>query len=47
MVFDLLSRRLRATGYSVVLCRNVTDIDDKILARSEGGPTLVGRRIVL
>ena len=35
MVFDLLSRRLRATGYSVVLCRNVTDIDDKILARSE------------
>ncbi len=35
VVFDLLSRWLRATGYSVVLCRNVTDIDDKILARSE------------
>ena len=47
VVFDLLSRWLRATGYSVVLCRNVTDIDDKILARSEeeGRPWwAVGRR---
>ena len=34
VVFDLLSRWLRATGHHVVLCRNVTDIDDKILARS-------------
>lgn len=35
LVFDLLSRWLRASGYEVTLCRNVTDIDDKILAKSE------------
>ena len=35
VVFDLLSRWLTASGYRVVLCRNVTDIDDKILARAE------------
>lgn len=34
LVFDVLSRWLRISGYEVVLCRNVTDIDDKILARS-------------
>lgn len=34
MVFDVLSRWLRATGYDVVLCRNVTDIDDKILNKA-------------
>lgn len=40
MVFDVLSRWLRATGYDVTLCRNVTDIDDKILnkAVAEGRP---------
>lgn len=35
LVFDLLSRWFRATGYEVTLCRNVTDIDDKILAKAE------------
>jgi cysteinyl-tRNA synthetase len=30
--FDILVRWLRATGYAVTFCRNVTDIDDKILA---------------
>lgn len=35
VVFDVLSRWLTATGYDVVLCRNVTDIDDKILARAQ------------
>ncbi len=36
--FDILVRWLRATGYEVTYCRNVTDIDDKILrvAADEG-----------
>jgi cysteinyl-tRNA synthetase len=36
--FDILIRWLRATGYAVSFCRNVTDIDDKILriADTEG-----------
>ena len=36
--FDILTRWLRATGYQVTFCRNVTDIDDKILrtAQQEG-----------
>ena len=29
--FDILVRWLRASGYAVTYCRNVTDIDDKIL----------------
>ncbi len=29
--FDILIRWLRASGYQVTYCRNVTDIDDKIL----------------
>jgi len=32
--YDVLRRWLRATGHDVLLVRNVTDIDDKILARS-------------
>ncbi|HTT54841.1 MAG TPA: cysteine--tRNA ligase [Streptosporangiaceae bacterium] len=40
VVFDLLTRWLRATGYQVTFCRNVTDIDDKIIrvAAAEGVP---------
>src|SRR5579863_4827141 len=36
--FDILVRWLRVTGLSVTFCRNVTDIDDKILrtAHAEG-----------
>ncbi len=30
--FDILVRWLRASGYAVTFCRNVTDIDDKILS---------------
>jgi cysteinyl-tRNA synthetase len=36
--FDILVRWLRASGYETTFCRNVTDIDDKILrvAQQEG-----------
>ncbi len=34
--FDILVRWLEATGYQVTFCRNVTDIDDKILRTAQG-----------
>src|SRR5258708_9677185 len=36
--FDILVRWLAASGYQVTFCRNVTDIDDKIIrtATAEG-----------
>ena len=38
--FDILVRWLRVSGYQVTFCRNVTDIDDKIIrvAAAEGVP---------
>ena len=33
--FDILRRWLLASGYDVTFIRNVTDIDDKILQKSE------------
>ncbi|MEU7692952.1 cysteine--tRNA ligase [Microbispora hainanensis] len=38
--FDILHRWLKNSGYEVLLCRNVTDIEDKIIHRaiSEGVP---------
>jgi cysteinyl-tRNA synthetase len=46
--FDVLARWLRASGYDVTFCRNVTDIDDKIIAkgRGRGAPVVVGRHPV-
>jgi len=32
--FDILIRWLQATGYQVTYCRNVTDVDDKILSNA-------------
>jgi cysteinyl-tRNA synthetase len=33
-VFDLIQRYLRSSGYQVTYVRNITDIDDKIIARA-------------
>jgi cysteinyl-tRNA synthetase len=35
IVFDLLRRHLRASGYQVTFVRNITDIDDKIIRRAQ------------
>src|SRR6185369_15514658 len=32
--FDVLQRFLRARGYDVTHCRNVTDVDDRIITRA-------------
>jgi len=34
IVFDVVTRYLRASGYDVTYIRNITDIDDKIIARA-------------
>jgi cysteinyl-tRNA synthetase len=39
--FDLLSRTLRALGYSVTMAKNFTDIDDKIIKKvKESGQSI-------
>ena len=35
LVFDLLSRVLKANGYDVTYARNITDIDDKIIKKAQ------------
>ncbi|NOT65433.1 MAG: cysteine--tRNA ligase [Methylotenera sp.] len=41
VVFDMVSRWLRASGYDVNYVRNITDIDDKIIKRAnENGETI-------
>jgi len=41
VVFDVVARYLRWSGYQVEFVRNITDIDDKIIRRAaEGGETL-------
>ena len=34
VVFDMVARWLRATGYQLTYVRNITDIDDKIIRRA-------------
>ena len=34
VVFDVVQRWLRASGYQVTYVRNITDIDDKIIRRA-------------
>ena len=34
IVFDMVVRWLRASGYEVLYIRNITDIDDKIITRA-------------
>lgn len=41
LVFDMVTRYLRARGYEVTYVRNITDIDDKIINRArENGETI-------
>ncbi|ANA34529.1 cysteine--tRNA ligase [Ralstonia mannitolilytica] len=41
VVFDMVQRWLRASGYEVTYVRNITDIDDKIIKRAvENGETM-------
>ena len=35
VVFDMVRRWLRASGYRVLYVRNITDIDDKIIRRAQ------------
>jgi cysteinyl-tRNA synthetase len=35
VVFDMVARWLRASGYRVTYVRNITDIDDKIIRRAQ------------
>lgn len=41
MTFDMVARYLRVSGYEVTFVQNITDIDDKIIARAnENGETI-------
>jgi cysteinyl-tRNA synthetase len=41
VVFDVITRYLRTSGYDVTYIRNITDIDDKIIARAnDNGETI-------
>ena len=42
VVFDLVQRWLRASGYRVTYVRNVTDIDDKIIKRARENNESIG-----
>ena len=42
LVFDMVSRWLRASGYALTYVRNITDIDDKIIKRSVDNKETIG-----
>lgn len=43
VVFDMVSRWLRASGYDVTYVRNITDIDDKIIKRAADNNETIGQ----
>jgi cysteinyl-tRNA synthetase len=43
VVFDVVQRWLRASGYAVTYVRNITDIDDKIIRRAVDNGETVGQ----
>ena len=42
VVFDMVSRWFRASGYEVTYVRNITDIDDKIIKRAHDNGETIG-----
>src|SRR2546425_4398657 len=42
VVFDVVRRWLRATGFDVTYVRNITDIDDKIIKRAHENNEPIG-----
>ncbi len=42
VVFDVIVRHLRSLGYDVTYVRNITDIDDKIIARAQENEEPIG-----
>lgn len=42
VVFDMVSRWFRASGYEVTYVRNITDIDDKIIKRANDNKETIG-----
>ncbi len=42
VVFDIVARYLRASGFEVTYVRNVTDIDDKIIRRAQENAETIG-----
>lgn len=43
VVFDMVSRWLRASSYEVIYVRNITDIDDKIIKRANENNETIGQ----
>jgi len=43
VVFDMVQRWLRASGYGVTYVRNITDIDDKIIKRAQENGETIGQ----
>ena len=43
VVFDMVSRWLRTSGYEVIYVRNITDIDDKIIKRANDNNETIGQ----
>ena len=46
ITWDVLYRYLKFRGYDVTYCRNVTDVDDKILKKAESGRKKMVRGVI-